>query len=175
VLHSEPRPRLLNRPAHLPASLAARTANAGDFNVPLTPTNTFFLQLDMAGASTAPGGGLIDWWVNGNANQGWTFRHVYDSTGNYYIIINDNSWMCLYADGTAGDQVYQAPCDAHNTYGEIWYTGLNPSTSNATYGWAIENVSSGLYLDVAGDNPFPGASIDTWPWNGQPNQYFAID
>ena len=126
----------------------------------------------MAGASTAPGGVLIDWWDNANANQDWIFHHVISSTGEYYEIINQNSQMCLTSDGVAGAQVCQEPCDPGNTYGQIWYTGLNPSSSDA---WSIENVDSGLYLDVSGDDPFPDTAIDTWPSNGGANQYFAID
>jgi hypothetical protein len=178
MLHFEPRARLLHRPARLPANGSARAAYAGSFDVPVTPNNTFFLQLDMAGASNAPGDGLIDWWDNGNANQGWYFKEVYYSGSNDYAIINDNSRLCLTSDGIAGDQVYQEPCGASyfdgSSYfgGQIWYTGLSPSSNDA---WSIENVDSGLSLDVNGDNPFPGASIDTWPFWGGANQYFAID
>jgi hypothetical protein len=38
--------------------------------------------------------------------------------------------------------------------------------------YSIVNIWSGLYLDVNGDSAWPGASIDTWYYNGGANQAF---
>ena len=89
--------------------------------------------------------------------------------------MNENSGQCLTSDGIPGDQVYQEPC-IYNLY-QIWDTTLPTQYENyslASYD-TIRNDASGLYLDVNGDSPWPGAWIDTWYYNGNPNQYFSID
>lgn len=75
--------------------------------------------------------------------------------------------QCLVTDDVAGDQVFQDPCTSSQN--QLWYTGLNPYTTSA---WSIQNVGSGLFLDVYGNNALPGASIDTWYWTGGSNQLF---
>jgi Ricin-type beta-trefoil lectin domain-like len=154
--------------------LTGRSASAADandsFSTHVTPANTFYLQLDVGGASTSPGAGVIDWWTNGGANQAWTFTRI-TGNANTFEIINQNSGQCLTTDGVAGDQVYQEPCDQGTA--QEWITGLRPATFSSAY--AIESAYSGLYLDVNGDSPWPDTSIDTWYWNGGYNQYFAAD
>ena len=151
----------------------ASAADAGSFTTNVTPQNTFFLQLDVSNASTSPDAGVIDWWTNGHANQSWTFYNVTNDP-NMFIIVNQNSGQCLTTSGVAGDQVYQEPCGVvSNPYDQVWYTGLRPDTWPNAYD--IQSVGSGLYLDVYGDSPWPGAWIDTWYWNGGKNQYFHAD
>lgn len=143
-----------------PAS--ASTAFAGH----LTPNNTFGLLLDVSGASTTPGAQVIDWWANGGANQAWTFLPVGSSV---YEIVNQNSGQCLTTDGVAGDSVVQMPCSGSQI--QQWATSLTPSAFGA---YTIRNPYSGLYLDVNGDSPWPGAALDVWYYNGGQNQYFAL-
>lgn len=143
---------------------ASAQASTG-FTTHLTPDNTAFLVLDVDGASTAIGAGVIDWVGNSGANQSWTFEPVGNDV---YEIENNNSGMCLTTDNTAGDQVYQFPCE--NAATQQWYTQL---TAGSASDWTIESESSGLYLDVSGDSPWEGASIDTWYYNGGANQYFG--
>lgn len=143
---------------------AAAHADSG-FTVHLTPNNTLGLLLDVNGASTAPGAGVIDWYADGGGNQSWTFIPFGSST---YEIQNVNSGLCLTTDGVAGDGVYQLQCAGGAQ--QKWSTGLTPSAIGA---YSIQNVSSGLYLDVSGNTAWPGATIETWYWNGQGNQYFA--
>jgi hypothetical protein len=170
VLHSTRRPRLLSLGRRPALPVANRKIHAADdFTTHVSPDNTFFLQLDMAGASTANWGGLIDWWSNQGSNQNWTFSYV--GQGLDYEIINQNSGLCLMSDGIAGDQVYQLPCNPADTR-QWWTTGMTPGDILA---WSIQNVASGLYMDVYGDSPWAGASIDTWYWNGGYNQYFFAD
>lgn len=45
---------------------------ASGFTVHITPDSSFGLLLDMSGGSTSPGGGLIQWYANGGANQSWS-------------------------------------------------------------------------------------------------------
>ena len=127
------------------------------------------LVLDMSGASTAPGGQLIDWFSYGGANQMWTFHNINPGRSvDAYTIVNQNSGLCLTTDGIAGDRVVQETC-AGNKLTQVWYTGLSPFS---TQYWAVENEASGLYLDVDQDNPYFGAWMITWPFNGGQNQVF---
>jgi hypothetical protein len=158
---------LLATPALLGAVLAGPASASTSFTVHVTPNNTLGLLLDVSGASTAPGAPVIDWFANGGANQEWTF--LPDGGNNTYEIVNVNSGMCLTTDGIAGDQVYQLSCAGSQI--QQWTTGLNPG--NAGYGYTIKSVYSGLYLDVSGNSAWPGASIDTWPYNGGSNQFFG--
>jgi len=144
---------------------AASAQASSGFTTHITPDNTSFLLLDVSGGSTSLGGGVIDWVADGGANQSWTF--IPYST-NVYEIENNNSGMCLTTDNVAGDQVYQFTCLGAST--QLWYTGLTPGSVSD---WTIRSQSSGLYLDVNGDSPWEGTSIDTWYFNGGYNQYFG--
>jgi hypothetical protein len=108
---------------------------------------------------------VIDWYSNGGANQDWLFVPEANSNTTYEIV-NVNSNMCLTTDGVAGDQVYQDYCT--NSTNQQWGTAL--TQGNPTDYWHIQSVYSGLYLDVSGDSPWPGASIDTWYDNGGDNR-----
>ena len=153
-------------PALLGATLAGPASASAGFTTHVTPNNTFALLLDVSGGSTYPGAPVIDWYANGGQNQNWLFLPV--NGGNTYEIINVNSNMCLTSDGVAGDQVYQEPCDEGTV--QQWQTSLTPGS---VYTYTIKNIYSGLYLDVSGDSPWAGASIDTWYYNGGQNQYFG--
>jgi len=148
------------------AVLAGPASASTAFTIHVTPNNTFGLLLDVSGASTQPGAPVIDWWANGGANQEWTFWPI--GASNTYEIINGNSKQCLTTDGVAGDQLYQLPCTGSE--GQLWQTFLNPA-STSTY--PIRNAYSGLFVDVNGNSPWPGAAIDTWPYDGGANQFFG--
>ncbi|HUA46748.1 MAG TPA: RICIN domain-containing protein [Solirubrobacteraceae bacterium] len=148
-------------------ALAAPALASSTFESNVTPLNTFYLQLDVSGASTQPGAPVIDWYSNGGANQKWFFSQVV--APGMYEIANQNSGMCLTTDGNAGDQLYQEPCN--ESTGQIWITNLSPSNSGYQ---SIQSAESGLYLDVYGNTSWPGASIDTWYWNGGSNQKWAL-
>jgi len=178
-------------PAHAasrPLAARSQTTTAADalssFTTDLTPDNTGGLQLGVSEGSTTPGTGVIDWWSDGGAEQEWTFTPI--NNGEAYEIINQNSGQCLTTDGVAGDQVYQEPCVVNaraphepTDNAQWWTTSISASDvdtsglgDNIIY-YPIVSVESGLYLDVSGDNPFPGATIDTWYSNGGRNQEFA--
>lgn len=185
---SAPRPlRPPNRSAHTAAdSPLDFTTNftlpqrQPDFTTHVTPLNTiaFFspagLVFDMEGASTAPGGQLIDWFSEGAANQMWTFHNINPGRSvDVYTIVNQNSGLCLTTEGIAGERVVQETCVGNGTGtspAQMWFTELSPFS---TGGSTIDNPASNLYLDVDQDNPDFGAWIITWPFNGGQNQYFG--
>ena len=147
--------------AAVPASAATNQMT----NVYLSPESSAFLMLDVSGASQSSGAQVIQWYLNGGANQRWDFAQTADG---YKQIINVNSGQCLTTDGRAGDGVYQSPC-VTGALNQEWSTDLVPNGSDYT----IESVYSGLYLDVYGDSGNAGANLDTWYWNGGWNQHFA--
>ena len=163
-------PKQAHRTAARLPHRSAHTADVyGSFTTHVTPVNTWLLNLDVGGASTSPGAGVIDWWANGGANQVWTFTRITD-TPNTYEIINQNSNQCLTTDGIPGDQVVQEPCAGSQA--QHWTTALSPDAVFKAA--AIKSVYSGLYIDVNSDSPWPGAFIDTWYGNGGDNQRFGI-
>lgn len=68
----------------------------------------------------------------------------------------------------AGDGVYQLQCTG--SLPQKWSTAITPSAIGAS---TIRSAWTGLYLDVNGNSSWAGATIDTWPYNGQSNQYFG--
>lgn len=157
----------LAAPALLGGLLAGPASASTAFTTHVEPNNTLGLLLDVSGAATYPGAPVIDRYANGGANQNWLFLPAGGSST--YEIVNVNSNMCLTTDGYAGDQVYQMPCSGSPL--QQWRTSLHPG--QVFTGTTIQNVSSGLFLDVNGNSSWPGASIDTWYYNGGANQYFS--
>ncbi len=147
--------------------VTATSASASTYsmsNVYLSPEQSPWLFVDVSGASQSWGAPVIQWSLNGGANQKWDFQHLAD--GNQEII-NANSGQCLTTDGVAGDGVYQFPCVG--ALSQEWSTDLHIADGNV---YPIRSASSGLYLDVYGGSSSEGAVIDTWYWNGGANQYF---
>jgi hypothetical protein len=139
---------------------------ASGFTIHITPDTGTGLLLDMSGASTSVGGGLIQWYANGGNNQNWNFIPVAGNEN--YEIQNANSGLCLWTDGAAGDQIVQTQCAG--APGEIWHTPITPSLIGSA---TIMNPSSGLYMDVYGASPWAGAIIDAYPFNNGDNQFFG--
>ena len=114
--------------------------------------------------------GAIQWYNDGAGEQKWYFDNVSDQNGGSegVMLRNENSGLCLVTDGTAGDQVYQWPCNPA-TPGELfWHYGLIGSDNY------FQNRMTGLYLDVSGYSYGAGANIDLWYSNNQPNQDFWV-
>ena len=130
----------------------------------------------MSERSTQAGAPVIDWdedyAAEYGAEQEWRFLPLgVESDGEpEYFIVNQNSGQCLTTDGVAGDQLYQWPCGEYGSEQQVWATNLNPSNAGGLF--TIRSVSSGLYVDLKGWNPFLGASIDAWPSTGGANQVF---
>ena len=123
-----------------------------------------YLVLDVNGASTTPGAPVIQWLRNGNSNQRWNFVGLPDGGEQ---IVNQNSGMCLTTDGVAGHWVYQWPCDRSNSH-QDWRGETVLGGANGLY-----NRYSGLWLDVNGGSPWPGAHLITWYGNGSEGQVFG--
>jgi hypothetical protein len=122
------------------------------------------MNLDVEGASTAPGGRVIQWPADGGTNQNWGF-----TTHDY--LKNQNSGMCLTTDGVAGDQLYQKPCLKRLARYQTWYPTCLPEG-------CLLAGDNGLVVDVYQGSTAEGAHIDAWPLNPngpQPNQLFVAN
>src|SRR4051794_41696359 len=109
------------------AAVAPAAASASLSEVALaTEASSGTLVLDVAGGSTQPGAGVIQWYGYGGANQIWSVNDLRD--GNHSIV-NYKTSMCLTTDGIAGHQLYQAPCtdqrhqEWHGQFGDGWSDG----------------------------------------------------
>jgi hypothetical protein len=143
---------------------AAQSADAQSYGT-LTAYSSG-LNLDVSGASTAPGGVVIQSYANGGADQNWSVPAVY-TTGR---IRNQNSGMCLTTDGVAGDQLYQKPCLRRLARYQRWHVYLAAFAANTV---TFYNPAFGLAVDVYENSTQAGAPIDAWPLNGQMNQFFT--
>jgi hypothetical protein len=137
-------------------------AHANGPQVRLSPLSNPFLFLDVQGGSHGDGAPIVQWPLSGD-NQLFTMQ----PSGSHFELVNKASNKCVTSDGVAGHQVYQWYC--HGTDNQLWDTSL---VANNLISYPIRSVASGLYLDVAGNSGAQGAAIDTWYWNGGPNQYF---
>jgi hypothetical protein len=150
------------------AGVTAGPASASSYsamNVYLSPDSTASTMfVDVSGASQSWGAQVIQWSLNGGANQKWNIQNLADGNKEF---VNANSGQCLTTDGVAGDGVYQFPCVGAQS--QEWSTNL---VVGNFHNYAIKSASSGLYLDVSGDSSNQGAVIDTWYRNGGGNQYF---
>lgn len=125
------------------------------------------LALDVNGASTANGAGIIQWPQNAGNNQQWT---ITDNGGGYYKITNRNSGQVLDVSGAStanGASVIQWPGNGANN--QQWQL-----TSTATSTYKATNRNSGQVLDVNGASTANGATIIQWPWNGGNNQQWQV-
>jgi hypothetical protein len=141
-------------------------------DVLVSPTWSFgYMELDVSGASLATFAPVIQWWINGNANQRWNFRQLPD--GNFWII-NANSGQCLTTDLVAGDQLFQDLCGFPGTPGVGNVDNPNGQEWYFDGGAGIVNAETGLYVDIYGGQGGAGSPIDAWYYNGNSNQDFQI-
>ena len=116
------------------ASTAPANASTG-FTVRISPDNTAGLMLDIDGASTSDAAELIDWVYNGGSNQVFTL----EPSGNYYQIVNQNSGLCLFADGSPATSSTRNPATARPPS-----NGRLALTLNSGLAYTIQNPASGL-------------------------------
>ena len=113
--------------------------------------------LDVAGASTAPGGAVHQWRCSFNANEQWTLQPF----GGGYRVINQNSNQCLYVSGgstVAGAPIVQNTCTGGA--GELW--NITPVAG----GYQLVSLTSSLCASVLDDRtdddaPFVQAACGT--------------
>ncbi|MBV9382881.1 MAG: RICIN domain-containing protein, partial [Streptosporangiaceae bacterium] len=127
------------------------------------------LVLDVSGGSQSPSASVITWDWNNGYNQDWAF--VQSPYPGWYEVVNRGSGQCLtvqYNTSTWGNPLIQYPCGG--AYNQLWYMG---SISLGTT-YSIPNALDDEVIDVAGAYPWPGGSLDQWPYNGGWNQQFWL-
>jgi hypothetical protein len=123
--------------------------------------------LDVAGASTADGGNVLQWSYGGANNQRWTF--TYQNNG-YYKITSLNS-------GKALDVAGFSTADGGNVDQWTWNSGDNQLwqvSSNGDGTYKLTNKYSGKVLEVFGASAADGANVDQWTWGNGTNQKWLI-
>ncbi|KAH3743676.1 family 43 glycosylhydrolase [Pelomyxa schiedti] len=108
---------------------------------------------DVNGASTSDGANVIQWELDGGANQKWEFTTTQDQ--NYYSIVNQNSGKCMDvsdASTQAGAKVIQYTCSgASNQMWKMVSAGSNYYQLIASH--------SGMCLDVSGESTTEGSQL----------------
>lgn len=131
------------------------------------------MAMDVAGASTANGGLVIQWPANGGANQKWTLQPV---TGNIFTVHNVNSGLCLDVPGAStaeGIQLDQWTCnDGANQEWAFEAVGSYQSASDTHF--VLASMNSGMTAEVKGNSTASHAEVDQWPSNGGANQVWII-
>jgi hypothetical protein len=135
-------------------------------------TTTASLALDVAGGSQGDAAPVIQWPINGGANQAW--RVVPANASGYQLIQNVNSGKCLTLPngGAAGTGLQQWPCDAASPADE-WAID-----SELVNGFGGDLIFSGLQnaaVDVPGGTIAWGAQLDGWPFHHGINQTFYFN
>jgi hypothetical protein len=120
--------------------------------------------LDVSGASLDDGAPVIQYTLNGGANQQW--MNIPTDNG-WYEIVNVNSGKCLtvdHVDGVQGRGLIQWPCQGGA--GQQWYQ----QSGGYQYIW---NRNSGQVVDIPGASILIGKQLEQWGANGGWNQYFT--
>ena len=146
----------------------ADTGYAVTWSQPYLITASYdFLNVAVADGATTGGAPIIQWSADDGSEQEWKFgTETYDGVYKGTFILNVNSDLCVNTDGVAGDQLDQEICYYGNV-NELYYVYGDLGSYDS-----IENVGSGLYLDVSGYSWNEGDGIDLWYQNNQPNQTF---
>lgn len=124
----------------------------------------------VSGAANWGGAPIIQWDQDGGSEQAWNIDAVIDPDGlvDGYLLQNANSGLCIDTDGNAGDTLVQTNC-VPTDQGQLFqfWEGSN-GTEN------IQNVGTGLWLDVNSYSWGEGANMDLWYWTGGANQAFYV-
>jgi hypothetical protein len=124
------------------------------------------LVLDDPGFSTSAGTQIIQWNLNGGANQKWIFT---GKGGGYYTIQNASSKLFLADPGgskTDGAELEQLAGDGSDA--ELWSLGISGS------GYVITNKASGLVIDDTEYSLQQGTGMQLWSATGSSNQAWLI-
>jgi hypothetical protein len=129
-------------------------------------------QLDMRGASTAPGAIAIQYHGTGWAglitgeNQRWYVPRP-DATSPSEIR-NLHSGECLTTDGVAGHAIYQSYCNGSAL--QQWQPHSQWAWSALAYKTYFQNPATGLVMDVNQASTADSAAVVGWYYNGGTNQ-----
>lgn len=123
--------------------------------------------LDVSGSSTADGGNVLQWGLNGGTSEQWSFT---DAGSGYYNIVNRNSGKLLDAQNTSsanGGDVAQWTTNGGTT--QKWRL---VDIGGGYY--KIVNVGSGELLDVLSASTANGGDVGQWTDNGGTNQQWYL-
>jgi hypothetical protein len=148
-------------------SVASAAPTASNIGI-ATKASAFISVLDVAGGSTSLGAKVIQYPVNGGANQRWDLVRRADES---VAIVSRASGLCLTTNGVAGAQLYLWTCDPANPR-QNW-TGPFTQLSYTFAGDLITNGATHLSIDVEGGSGVAGARVIGWATTGQTNQRFA--
>lgn len=154
------------------ATVAVVAATGGTASASQSPSQSssqspFYLGSDSSGLyldydDTGSGDYVIQATPDNNGAQAWTIPSA-GSTG--WIRNWVNHW-CLTTNGTAGDQLYLAPCERRWAAYERW------RTFGGAPGVGFLNPHFGLVVDVYNGDMWSGSPIDAWPFDEGANQWF---
>jgi hypothetical protein len=124
------------------------------------------LAVDVSGGSHGDGAAVIQWGVNGGANQEWTLQGYSDGSVSF---VNYNSNKCLQVQGGStgdGAPLVQWYCNG----GAPQRFFLDQVDVAGAY--HLRNVNSGKVAEVPGWSAAWGTQLDQWTSNGGGNQNF---
>jgi len=126
------------------------------------------LVLDVSGASTANGAGLIVFNRNGNRNQQFQF-------GGASTIVNVNSGLVLDISGGAasGRRLIQYRYNGGSNQ-QFFLVATSSSRSNYDVTIRVGSSTSNLCLDITGANIRSGTAVQAYTCNGGSNQRWRI-
>ena len=122
------------------------------------------LSVGIAGASTADGASVVQWWANSSPDQQWRLQATGDG---FYQVLNEASGRCLDVAGLStadGAIVQQHGCWSGSN--QQWSLGLEGSS------FTLSARHSGKCLEVADASHSPGAALQQRTCSGSINQRF---
>lgn len=146
---------------------APASAISGERHYRVTARNSGKV-LDVAGWSTANGGGIIQYSFHGGNNQLWKFVA---KGQDYYWIVSKHTDKCLDVSGAStanGGGVIQYDCHGGNN--QVWKV----SPRGDGY-YTIVSKNSGKCLDVSGASAADGAGIIQYDCHNGDNQAWKIE
>lgn len=123
--------------------------------------------LDVNGASTADGAGIIQWPSTGGANQSW--KLLPNSDGSYRLAGGGSGELLESPGGSAQGAALDQWSD---NGGDNQRWKLVPSATSGYY--RLVNVRNGWCADVANASTADGASVIQWPSTGGANQDWQL-
>lgn len=138
----------------------------------LTGTSNYQSSLDVLNGNTSNGTNIEQWKYWGGDMQ--KFKVIEVSSGKYVFFTkssNNESCMDLYnTSSELGANINQWAYWGGN--GQLW--SLESTTTNLDGTYLLQNVASGLYLDVTDDLATDGANIRQWDLNNSHAQTFKL-
>ena len=145
----------------------------------LVPIKTYYvvkninsgLVMDVSGGSTSAGAHVIQWPSNGGTNQEWSIV----SDGSNFQMVNRKSGLVadVFGGGTnAGANVIQ--WTNHNGRNQQWKLLPSATTCLAGNTCQIQNINSGLVMDVFGGGKTQGVNVIQWTNHNGLNQQWKF-